>query len=347
MVLLFLSEMANPVSNRLISLTKITLVSIMLVIVAGGIVRMSGSGMGCPDWPKCFEQYIPPTDVSQLPDNYKEIYSAKRDKKINRFADFLAALGLTEVSEQIRNDRSLREEQDFNAANTWTEYGNRLTGAIAGLLVFITFLMALAYIRKRPWLFVLCGFQIILFGFQAWMGAMTVATSLTPWVLTAHMLIAILNVALQLKIIRVALGKKARTIILGDFQFKGLMYAAIVISSIQIIAGTGVRQLIDGFEGQFPRTDWIAQLGANIYFHRSFSIAVTLVAIGIMVLNVKRNMRLKEASWLLVIVLAEALVGIGLAYAGMPAILQPIHLVLSIVMIGIQIHIVQKIRVKG
>src|SRR5947209_4719993 len=37
-----------------------------LLIVVGGLVRVSGSGLGCPDWPTCHGQIVPPLVLQSI-----------------------------------------------------------------------------------------------------------------------------------------------------------------------------------------------------------------------------------------------------------------------------------------
>src|SRR5688572_13854330 len=110
-----------------------TLVAVYLLILVGGIVRSTGSGMGCPDWPKCFGNWVPPTSVSELPENYKQIYADYRNKKNQRFAQYLNAFGMEDTAERLLNDPTVLTESDFNPTKTLIEYINRVIGVIIGL----------------------------------------------------------------------------------------------------------------------------------------------------------------------------------------------------------------------
>src|ERR1700739_1057884 len=114
--------------NRFQKTNLITIILLFILILAGGVVRSTGSGMGCPDWPKCFGCVVPPTNISQLPKDYKKKYVAERQAKNIRFAKELDKLALSDMATRLRQDKTILVPEEFNAAKTWTEYINRLVG---------------------------------------------------------------------------------------------------------------------------------------------------------------------------------------------------------------------------
>jgi cytochrome c oxidase assembly protein subunit 15 len=103
--------------------------------------------MGCPDWPKCFGSWVPPTQVNQLPDNYRQVYRDNRILKNERLAASLSKMGFYEVANQLVNNPAAYIETEFNATKTWIEYVNRLVGALIGILIFLTLIFSFAYYR--------------------------------------------------------------------------------------------------------------------------------------------------------------------------------------------------------
>ena len=47
-------------------LALVTAIATYLLIVVGAIVRSTGSGLGCPDWPLCHGQFLPPPDLAAM-----------------------------------------------------------------------------------------------------------------------------------------------------------------------------------------------------------------------------------------------------------------------------------------
>ena len=55
----------KPVS-RFRKLTLFTALLTFVLVVLGGIVRVTGSGLGCPDWPLCYGQPLPPASIEAI-----------------------------------------------------------------------------------------------------------------------------------------------------------------------------------------------------------------------------------------------------------------------------------------
>jgi cytochrome c oxidase assembly protein subunit 15 len=288
--------------------SKIILVNIFLVILAGGVVRTTQSGMGCPDWPKCFGRWIPPTSVDQLPANYKELYAFK-------YVD-----------------------TSFNPYHTWIEYINRLLGALLGLLLAAQFFWSFVYLKSDRSIVWLSFTLLLLTGFQGWLGSKVVEANLEVVKVTTHMLVALLIAALSVTIIHLSSPDK---FLMENRKIKNLAVLAIVLLVIQIVLGTQVREQIDHISAslQFTQREiWISKLNYIFDIHRTFSI---IVATGCLYLFLKyrKYYPLQTSTYLIPIcVLLNIFLGIIMTYLNFPAIVQPLHLLVSCVLITAVYH---------
>ncbi|MEX2484088.1 MAG: COX15/CtaA family protein [Brumimicrobium sp.] len=320
-------------SRWFVRVNWVTLVLIYLVVIAGSFVRITGSGMGCPDWPKCFGQWVPPTAQEQLPENYKDIYVEKRDKKVQKFCKLLDGIGLDETASKIRNDETILIEEDFNAQKTWTEYVNRLFGFLAGNGVLLIFIWMLVKYRQRKLIF-LGAINLVILAFQAWFGSIVVATNLVPWTITVHLFLALVIIGIQLYIIRLVSNSQRKSILVSR-PFFWLVFVIFLITFIQMFLGTQVREEIDFLrKAGIGRASWSEHFGFTFFIHRSFSWLV-LILIGGMYWFKRNDKRLHILHWTFFILAVELISGLLLAHFKMPGLVQTAHLVFATILFGI------------
>ena len=331
----------------------ITVIAVYALILIGGIVRSSGSGMGCPDWPKCFGSVIPPTSVDQLPANYQEIYLNKRLAKNDRFVATLEKLGFSEKANEIANAKSILIEEEFNAVKTWIEYLNRLAGVVIGLLIILTVWKSFSLRKMDKWIPILSVFNLILVLFIGWIGSIVVSTNLLHWMITYHMMLALLLVSLLIYVYhrsgRLIKSKGVKMDVPKRIEL--ILLVGTILMLVQIVLGTQVREQIDIISsslGDMLRDEWVGRIGLEFLIHRSFS----LVLLGIHVLYFfwafKYTLRRSQVDlWsqvLMILIILEIATGMAMAYFGIPAFLQPIHLLLGSLIIGVQVMLLLEIR---
>ncbi len=322
-----------------------TVVAVYFLILVGGVVRSTGSGMGCPDWPRCFGQWIPPTDIKELPQNYKEVYAQKRKEKNEKLAKYIDFLGWHELSQKITKDKTMYEEADFNALKTWIEYINRLIGVVIGLLIIATVWYAryLWQDDKRIFGYSFLAFVLVLV--QGWLGSIVVSTNLLTGIITLHMFLAIVILFALIYALMLSFPKSTLEIdkkILKNIEIAVII--GIILSFMQIYLGTQVRENIDEIAkrmGNLQRENWVSNLGTIFYVHRSFSWLVLFSQAYLFYLiykNIpqKNALLYRNALLLMVCTVIEFASGVSLAYLGMSAYLQPLHLTLAIVVVGSQ-----------
>ena len=327
--------------NSLYKKTIISIVIVYLVILAGGIVRMTGSGMGCPDWPKCFGFLIPPTERSQLEWKSNSKYNKNQIVIINETLFYANdkfksknKFEMSNWSEYTKHDYS-----KFNVYHTWIEYINRLIGAIAGLSVLILFVNSLKFFKTKKIITGLSFLALIAIIFQAWLGKMVVDSNLMANTITIHMLMAIILLFILFSILAISNPSKKRVRVSKNISI--LVLISIVLLLIQIITGTEVRKFIDIKMELLNYTEkerWIENISSSFSFHRSFSWAIIIVNSLIYFYARKNGLKLKIIHIVNSLIFFQISSGIIMYYFHFPFSSQPIHLLISTMIISIQFY---------
>jgi len=301
--------------------------ALILLIFVGAIVRATGSGMGCPDWPTCWGCLIPPTSADQIDVNKLDI---------EKYRKRAARHGVDPAT--ITRDSVIKE---FNPTHTWVEYVNRLTSLPLGLLTLATFIMAQWQWRKRPVIPIVAAFALFLLGLNAWMGAQIVFSGLKPGIITIHMALAILMLCLL--VFLAWRGCDEPWSLPKSSRDNGLAKIAILLFVLIIaegVLGSQVREKTDALHkdsSAAPRVEWVGELeqSPTYLIHRSGSWALLLASIMFFVRAKKNQTGAKALEYIVLgIVLSQMCLGLILSHVGILPIAQVLHIGLSSILVS-------------
>jgi cytochrome c oxidase assembly protein subunit 15 len=322
---------------------KAALISVYVIFIAGSVVRMTGSGMGCPDWPKCFGYYIPPTDESQLIWSPNQSYEQgaiviKEEALIVAKQDFTTS----NVFDAFNWDPYTKHEYAvFNVYHTWIEYINRLASVVSGFIFLFLVWGSLKFWKENRTITTLCFTAFVLMLFEAWLGKTVVDSVLKPSVITIHMIAGLLIISLLLKVLHLLLRENNTRKTYHSF-FQKLLLFSVILSVIQIALGTQVRQFVDEQVKLFGFNSKQMSLynpSLKFYVHRSFTILIVLLNFLIFWKNETLKLSFRLPKYIIVLLLFEALSGILMYYSDFPFGTQTIHLLSGALLFGAQFYL--------
>ena len=278
------------------------------LIFLGGLVRVSGAGLGCPDWPRCFGRWFPPISYRQLPPEF---------------------------------DPNL-----FNFTLAWIEFSNRLVGLLVGILIVILAVWAIAKYRRNPKILVPSIIAAVLVAFQGWQGGQVVLSELAPFLVSVHLIIAFIIAALMIYISQQAYyleyqDTEKDTVYPGWIKNGTRLLWLMII--VQVISGTQMREAIELKIAQFPLSSVsaiISQIGSIKYLHPLWGVAVAVLT-WVIAYNILKKSSIPsyltwQGAWTMTgLVLLQLVFGFVLVFLGMPDIVQALHLWIAGLMTGI------------
>ena len=211
-----------------------TILSYLLIFV-GGLVRVSGSGLGCPDWPKCFGRWVPPTSIEQIPAHI--------------------------------------DPTAFNIVLAWIEYGNRMLGVIVGISILLMTIIAVIYFKKNSKILFSSLLSLFLVVANGGLGAIVVSSVLNPFIVSLHMILALFLVSVlsyvTIESYKLINTQKFTGILLSK-KISISLIALWIFIIIEILLGTGIRTNIELIAIDNPllsKGELLESLNSYKYFH--------------------------------------------------------------------------------
>jgi len=319
---------------------KYSIVAVYFLIFIGSVVRSTGSGMGCPDWPTCFGSYIPPSSEADLRKDYREYFTDIRQKKNEKLAYVFSLLGLSDVLEDKADFHTTYEDIEYSAFKAWIEYINRLIGVIVGFLVLGVFITSLKFLKSTAnrYLFFLSLFSMVLLLVQAYLGSIVVSSNLFPGLISLHMFLALL--LLGVLIYMMFSFKYRNNVVCVKSVPKYLIWLSLIViifSALQLFLGVQVRESVDFIHHELNIYSGVIQLlDYKFYVHRSFSLIIIALNVWLVFCVYRYGLNNPYVAWVIPIIIMEVFAGVALGYFDLTPFAQPFHLLLSTVLIGMQ-----------
>ena len=279
------------------------------LILVGGLVRASGAGLGCPDWPRCFGGWVPPASAAELPPQF--------------------------------------DPSQFNQTLMWTEYANRLLGVAVGFLIFATAISAWRHHRRNPRILWTTIGAFLLVGFQGWLGGRVVAHELAAWIVTVHMIVALVIVQMLLYV-TVAAGNDRRAMASAVAPadaagakapaLRTFVVVLILITLVQIALGTQVRGGVDAaLDAGVARSAALATVGTLDVLHRDAAFVTLMVSILLcfwLVMGAGNGLLIRWSWAVLGLAVGQVALGVVMAYVSLLPGAQVLHLTVASLLLG-------------
>ena len=125
------------------------------------------------------------------------------------------------------------------------------------------------------------------------------------------------------------------------------LIVAMILMLIQILLGISVREFVDNqidIVGLEKKDIWLEKPKLNFYIHRTFSLLVFLSNAYLFILAKKSKIEMKLIKMINFLILIEIIIGACMYYFSFPILTQPIHLLISILILSLQFYWLLKLR---